>query len=87
MCPRPSLPFTVCARKHTHTHAPAQLAGFPRVDHGDSVPLLASVPTPSKLKILSNSQRKDALNSVDPWSLTPRGTKIKTFGEDKAAAV
>ena len=72
MCPVPPLPLIKWAstrtRAHTHTHTlEFSLLAFPReVDFGEYTPLFTSIPTLSKLKILSNSQNKDILNYADP---------------------
>ena len=71
MCPVPPCPSLnkrAHARVHTHTHTlEFSLLAFPReVDFGEYTPLLTSIPTLSKLKILSNSQNKDILNYADP---------------------
>lgn len=53
-------------RAHTHTYTQSWLAFPGGADHGDSTPLLASVPTPSKVKTLSVSERQGVLDEADP---------------------
>ena len=56
MRPSPSAPHQMSECTHTHTHTlEFGLLAFPReVDFGEYTPLLTSIPTLSKLKILSN---------------------------------